>query len=111
MELNLEPRVVRVPQGTNVTLECSYDLPFVLIPMWDIDGVDYRVTELPFTYEANGANITFPAYDNYTIIRCFFDAFNVSTGEFVKIYSNKATINTTPSTGTYFKIFTFHCII
>lgn len=73
--MELEPRTVRVPLGTNVTLECSYNLPIKLVPTWEVDGMDYRVTDLPLGYEASGANITFRAI-NSTSIRCFFHAFN-----------------------------------
>ena len=97
--MELKPKAVNVTIGTTVTLECSYNLPFVLIPMWEIDGMDYRVTDLPLGYEATGANITFRA-SNHSI-RCFFDAFNVTTGEFVEIYSNEAKVTTTPA-GTCF---------
>lgn len=95
----LEPKAVNITIGTPVTLECNYNLPFVIIPMWEIDDVNYRVTDLPLGYEGTGANITFRATN--TTIRCFFDAFNVSTGEFEKLYSNEVTVTTTPSPGTY----------
>ena len=82
--------------NTEVTLECDHTYPNIIIPMWEIDGINYRVTDLPLGYEASGANLTFRVY-NSTSIRCFFDAFNTSAGEFVVIYSN--TINL--SAGTY----------
>ena len=87
-------------EGHNVTLECSYNRPFTIIPMWEIDSMEYRVTDLPLGYESDGANITFRAL-NSTIIRCFFNVFSVSTGEFEVIYSNNATVTTTPSSGTH----------
>lgn len=97
--VELNPRTLRVTEGTNVTLECSYNLPIALIPMWEIDGMEYRVTDLPLGYESDGANITFRAR-NSTIIRCFFNAFFVSTGDFEVIYSNNATVTTDSSAGT-----------
>lgn len=69
--------------------------------MWEIDGADYRVTELPLGYEADGANITFRAFNDTTILNCFFNVFNVSTGNFEVVHSNNVTITTTPSQGTY----------
>lgn len=98
--VELNPRTVNVREGTNVTLECSYNLPVALIPMWEIDGMGYRVTNLPLGYESDGTNITFRAL-NSTVIRCFFNAFDVSTDEFVLVYSNNATVTTTPSPGKY----------
>lgn len=98
--VELKPRTVRAPIGTNVTLECStsYNLP--IIPLWGIDGADYRVTELPLSYEADGANITFRAFNDTTIF-CFFNVFNVSTGNFEVVHSNNVTITATPSQGMY----------
>lgn len=98
--VELKPEAVHDRVGTIVTLECSYNLPFVLIPTWQVNGRDYRVTDLPLGYEATGANLTFRAI-NSTTIRCSFNAFNVSTGEFVEVYSNKVTVTTTPSPGIY----------
>lgn len=94
--MELKPRAVRVPVGTNVTLECSYNRPYVLIPMWQIDDVEYRVTHLPLGYKANGANLTFSAF-NSTTIGCFFNAFDVATGELMEVHSNNVTVTTTPT--------------
>ena len=103
--VELKPKAVNVTTGTTVTLKCSYNLPFVIIPMWEIDGIDYRVTDLPLGYEASsdGANLTFRAI-NSTSIRCFFNTFNVSTGQFVEVYSNKVTVTTTSPPGIYIRI-------
>lgn len=86
--------------NTEVTFECSHTYPNIIIPMWEIDGINYRVTDLPLGYEANGANLTFRVY-NSTSIRCFFDAFNTSAGEFVVIYSNTVTITLSIGRSTY----------
>ena len=90
--VELKPPNKTVTEGTPVTLECCVSVPNVF-PMWEINGTNYRVTNLPLNYEADGTNITFRATSD-VILRCFF--FTFSNGNFDTVHSNFAHVMTTP---------------
>ena len=70
-----EPNM-NVSERTNVTFECSISVPNI-IPIWEINGREHRVTDLPSDFTSNGTKLTFPAYNNtVTVLRCFFNTFS-----------------------------------
>lgn len=95
--MELKPTNITVDAGSSVTFECCVNVPDVF-PMWEINGMEYGVTDLPLNYEADGTNITFRAFSNITL-QCFF--FTFSNGIFAKTYSNNGSVITTPSDGMF----------
>lgn len=96
-----------VDAGNNVTFECCVNVPN-LFPMWEINGTEYRLTDLPLNYKANGTNITFRAFTNITL-RCFFLTF--SNGKIANTYSNNGSVITTPSNGMFSNLDSGQCVM